>query len=537
MSVAPARTAEWRRRVWCCLLIVFSCALQCAPAFSLEKKDAGAIGTAAPELTGGVGWLNTDKPLTLKELRGKIVILDFWTFCCINCMHVLPQLHELEKKFPHELVIVGVHSGKFSNEKQDDPIRKAILRYGIEHPVVNDAEMKLWNAYNVKAWPTLVLIDPDGNISAVRSGETVSPFFDTGIRHLIDVYGKSGKLDHRPVHFALEKDKIAQSPLSFPGKIAADPASKRLFISDSGHNRIIVASTDGRVKDVIGSGASGSANGTYAQASFRHPQGLVYADGKLYVADTENHLIRLIDLQAKTVKTIAGTGVQGDRSMRPLQPTEAVRVPLNSPWDVTLIGRALYIAMAGAHQLWRMDLDKSTVGVYAGTGNESIIDGPAVHANLAQPSGITTDGKNLYFADSEVSAIRKDDIPDNDQITTIVGGIGLFDFGDKDGDNKTARLQHPLAVLWHNGKLYVADSYNHKIKIVDPVNRTIATLCGSGKPGFADGKNPQFSEPGGLAAVGNTLYIADTNNSKIRTIDLKTKTVGTLNLTGFPKSK
>ncbi|MGH7489560.1 MAG: thioredoxin-like domain-containing protein, partial [bacterium] len=264
----------------------------------------------APELTGGVGWLNTDTPLTLKQLRGKIVLLDFWTFCCINCIHIVPELHKLEQKYPHELVIIGVHSAKFENEKDSQNIEKAILRYDVEHPVINDANFKLWNAYAVHAWPTLVLIDPNGKIVSTLSGEGNTDVLDRMIQGLIEEYGKSGKLNRSPMHFNLDKDKAKKAPLAFPGKIAADPATNRLFISDSGHNRIIVAHYSGKVLDVIGSGAVGKSDGTFAQATFHHPQGLAYHDNKLFVADTENHLIRSIDLNTKKVSTLAGTGEQ-----------------------------------------------------------------------------------------------------------------------------------------------------------------------------------------------------------------------------------
>jgi len=116
-------------------------------------------------------WLNTAKPLRLEELRGKFVLLDFWTYCCINCMHVIPELKRLEKGYPTELVVIGVHSAKFSNERLTDNIRQAILRYEIGHPVVNDKEMQIWRSYAVRSWPTLVLVDPEGYVIGAYSGE------------------------------------------------------------------------------------------------------------------------------------------------------------------------------------------------------------------------------------------------------------------------------------------------------------------------------------------------------------------------------
>jgi len=494
---------------------------------NVEDSHMLDVKVNAPELQGGRGWLNTDQPIKLSDLRGKIVLLDFWTFCCINCMHIIPDLKNLEHKYANELVVIGVHSAKFENEKNNDNIREAILRCDIEHPVVNDADFKIWQSYAVNAWPTLVLIDPAGKIVATTSGEGHFDVLDQKIHDLITEFAKQGKLDRRPRHFVLEKSKLAKSPLSFPGKITADESTKRLFISDSGHNRIVIVdSTNGKVLNVIGDGNVGKRDGSFVTANFHHPQGLAYADGKLYIADTENHLIRVADLSAKTVRTVAGTGVQAAFRSQGGKTSEAA---LNSPWDLVLIGHKLYIAMSGAHQIWCLDLSRETVVPYAGNGRENIADGTLDDASLAQPSGLTTDGHNLYFADSEVSAVRSADLSPEGKVKTLIGQ-GLFDFGDIDGTRAQARLQHPLGVLWHDGKLYVADSYNHKIKIIDPNSHTVSTFLGNGKPGFTDGQTAQFSEPAGLTVIGNTLYIADTNNNKIRSADLTSKKVETLNI-------
>jgi thiol-disulfide isomerase/thioredoxin len=114
----------------------------------------------APEFPAGMQWLNTATPLRLADLRGKIVLLDFWTYCCINCMHIIPELTALERKYPNELVVIGVHSAKFHNEGDSENIRQAILRYEIQHPVVNDRDFRIWRSYAVRAWPTLMVIKP-----------------------------------------------------------------------------------------------------------------------------------------------------------------------------------------------------------------------------------------------------------------------------------------------------------------------------------------------------------------------------------------
>jgi thiol-disulfide isomerase/thioredoxin len=472
----------------------------------------------APDFDGAQGWLNTDKPLSMKQLRGKIVLLDFWTFCCINCMHVIPDLHKLEFQYPNELVVIGVHSAKFDNERDSNNIREAILRYGIEHPVVNDAKFAIWNAYTVHAWPTFVLIDPDGRIAATFSGEGHYEEVSAAIASLVKEFSANGRLDRKQPHFVLERQKQgARTPLAFPGKICADEVGQRLFISDTGHNRIVVVNTAGRVLDMIGNGQSGATDGAYDKATFHHPQGLAY-DGlrRLFVADTENHLIRLVDLKKKSVSTIAGTGKQAGPHA---SGGSAESTALNSPWDLTLVGDALYIAMAGAHQIWRLDLIDQSVHPFAGNGAENIVDGLLETSSLAQPSGLTTDGKKLYFADSEVSAVRSADLTKDGKVKTIVGE-GLFAFGDRDGIGEQVRLQHPLGVVWHKDLLYVADSYNHKIKAIDPNTLTSTTFAGTGKPGQMDGKPAQFSEPGGLCILGDHIYVADTNNNEIRVVNL-----------------
>ena len=490
---------------------------------SIMMDAVAAEPVRAPELTGGTGWLNTDRPIYIKDLKGKVVLLDFWTYACINCMHVIPDLKRLEAKYPYELVVIGVHSAKFTNEKDSDNIRQAILRYGIEHPVVNDSEFRIWRSYGVKAWPTLVLINPEGYVAGSVSGEGHYELMDKVIGALI----KDSEIDRTPLELILEKHKAPETTLSFPGKVLAD--SSRLFISDSNHNRIIVSDLDGKVMDVIGSGAEGASDGSFEEASFSKPQGMSLNGKYLYVADTENHLVRRCDLEAKRVETIAGTGQQargvGDGG-------EALKTPLSSPWDLIVIKDEIYVAMAGLHQVWVMDLKKNDIRPYAGSGREGRVDGPLKESALAQPSGITADGKRLFIADSEISGIRSIDLDENGEVETVVG-VALFDFGDKDGKGREVRLQHPLGVLYHEGKLYVADTYNHKIKMVDPRKKTSKTFLGSGNPGSEDGANPKFYEPSGLAISGDRLYIADTNNHAIRVADLSTKTVQTLALKGL----
>ena len=495
----------------------------------LAQNNVKAQGRVrAPELTGAKSWLNTDKSLSIAGLKGKIILLDFWTYGCINCIHIIPKIKELEAKYANQLVVIGVHSAKFDNEKDTENIRKIIVRYGVEHPVVNDANFKIWDSYAIRAWPGLVLIDPDGYIVGRWFGEGQFLTIETQITQAIAEFRKKGNLNEQPLKFALEKAKVGDLPLAFPGKVLADEESKRLFISDSNHNRIVVTDFDGKLIETIGNGKVGAKDGDFAGASFNRPQGIALDGENLYVADTENNLIRRVDLKAKKVETVAGTGKLEDFTGLG---GNAATSALSSPWDLTLVDRTLYIAMAGSHQIWRMDLDKNRIEPYAGTRAEARYDGIVEESAFAQPSGIVSDGKHLFIADSESNIIREIDILPG-VVKTLVGG-DLFEFGDVDGTGDDVRLQHPLGVVLYDGKILIADTYNHKIKLLDTEKRTVTTFLGTGKSGQVDGKTPAFYEPAGLSIADGKLFVADTNNHAVRVIDLQTKETATLKIEGL----
>jgi len=448
-------------------------------------------------------------------------------------MHVIPDLKKLEKKYKDELVVIGVHSAKFTTERETENIRQAVLRYEVEHPIINDSEMTIWRQYAVRAWPTFVLIDPTGKVIGYKSGEGIFEPFDELIGNVIEHFDGKGLIDRTRMELSPEKDKVPSTLLSFPGKILADDKSRRLFIADSNHNRIVVASLDNSVvQKVIGTGHEGWTDGGFDEARFNHPQGMAFDGRTLFVADTENHLIRAVDMKSEQVSTIAGTGVQGRGYGS--NPGSALSTGISSPWDLVLHENNLYIAMAGTHQIWVLNLRTNKIMAHAGSGRENRFDGPLLGAALAQPSGLTTDGSRLYFADSEVSAIRSADLDRNGKVRTIAGGE-LFEYGDKDGKGLSARFQHPLGVTYHDGHLYIADTYNNKIRRIRIVDGTVRSFVGSGKAGMDDSPNPSFDEPGGVSIADGKLYVADTNNHLIRTVDLETKNVETLMLTGIDK--
>jgi DNA-binding beta-propeller fold protein YncE len=515
------------------------------PPRTQQESGQGSYGDAgvdlyaqdAPEFPEGLEWLNTDRPLTMAELRGKVVLIDFWTYGCINCIHNFPDLERLHREHPDELVIIGVHSGKFLNERETDNIRQTILRYGITHPTINDADRTVWRLWNAQAWPTLVLVDSNGVMAGLHVGEDAYRVFKPLVVALIREAEARGRLDRTPLNLRLESDGRPQTLLSFPGRVLADPARSRIFIADTNHHRIVVAdSATGEVQDVIGGGERALRDGAFAEAALAAPQGMALApDGNtLYIADAGNHAIRAADLQSRTLTTIAGTGEQA--SAYPPRPGIGLDVALSSPLDVAVDAGQLYIAMAGSHQIWAYRFLDRSIAPLAGSAREGIVDGPPADAELAQPSGLTLDGRgSLFFVDSESSTVRRLALNSRDGVTTIAGGTrDLFSFGDVDGIGGEARLQHPLALAYVGGALYIADSYNNKIKRVDPQTGEVRTLFGAER-GWRDGDTPLFYEPGGIAAAGNLLYIADTNNHAIRVIDTAAGTARTLVLQGVER--
>jgi DNA-binding beta-propeller fold protein YncE len=488
---------------------------------SLAGSTAG-MRIRAADFRGVDAWLNTDRPIRLADLRGQVVLLDFWTYCCINCMHVFPDLRYLEEKYAKEpFVVIGVHSGKFSQEKDAANIRQATLRHNIAHPVAVDSDYEVWNTYGVQAWPTLVLIDPEGYVVSALSGEGHRKQLDEVIGKLLSQHRAKGTLG-QPIQFRAERESFQDGVLAFPGKVLVDPEHQRLFISDTNHHRILVADPNGKVSAAVGCGRVGLEDGPASVARFHQPQGLALSDDghTLYVADTENHAIRSVDLVKMEVRTIAGTGKQSyDYHAAGAGPHTA----LSSPWDLARVGNKLYIAMAGTHQIWVLDLKTEYVSVFAGTGREARIDGPNARAGFAQPSGLTIGGKYLYVADSEISSIRAVELNRTGRTSTVAGSGGLFDFGAVDGVGSQARFQHPLGVDLAGRRLYVADTFNHLVREIDLDSKQVSTVLGTGRPEPGTESAIGLYEPGGLSIGGSTLYIADTNHHRILAVDLVTR--------------
>jgi DNA-binding beta-propeller fold protein YncE len=527
-------TRRTRCLILCPAIAVALCASLLQPGTAHAQTPINPV--PAPELDGGTAWINTGKPLSLKkDLKGKIVILDFWTLCCINCMHIMPDLEKLEEKYKNQVVVIGVHSPKFDNEKNTEAVRKAVLRYELKHPVVNDAEKKIWTAYNAQWWPTIAIIDPEGNVVAGAAGEPRVDFkgIDRVVAALIQKHKKNKTLDETPIRFDTAKFRDGpDTPLYFPGKVVADAKGGRLLIADSTHHRIVVTDLDGKKLAIAGTGQPGNKDGAFDKAQFDDPQGMAVSGDTVYVADRKNNSVRELDLKAQTVKTIPGT-------TRTFTLRGTPRAMACTPWDVWLDGQRLFVAMSGSHQIWTLDLRSKKFVPFAGDQSEEIQDGPRLSAKFAQPSGLASDGRYLFVADAEVSAIRRVALDGTGPVDTLVGR-GLFIFGDRDGPgrvpdpaqrmNTEALLQHCVGVAYQDGKVYVADTYNSKIKTIDLGSGTVTTfLGGAAKPGES-----LFNEPTGLSISGDTMYVADTNAHRIRVVNLKTKEVKTLELKDVP---
>ncbi|WP_431902091.1 NHL domain-containing thioredoxin family protein [Amycolatopsis thermoflava] len=464
----------------------------------------------APELAGDV-WLNTGgETVTLAQLRGKIVLLDFWTSGCINCLHVLDELRPLEEEFADVLVTIGVHSPKFLHEGEAAAIEAAVRRYEVHHPVLNDPDMTTWSQYAVKAWPTLVVVDPQGYVVHTAAGEGHAEALRRVIAELVETHDAKGTLRRGGNPYVPVEEQPAD--LRFPSK-AVVTAEGRILVADTGNHSIAEFASDGETLiRRFGSGARGRADGAFDVASFAEPSGLTLLPAEvadqagyhLLVADTANHLLRGVDLVTGEVTTVAGTGGQwrdGDTD------GDALSIDLTSPWDVIWWAPAggAVVAMAGNHTLGLFDPRTGRISRFAGTTVEGLRDGAAAEAFFAQTSGLAIQGDRLWLADAETSALRY--LEDGAVHTAI--GTDLFSFGHRDGDAADALLQHPLGVaVLADGTIAIADTYNGAVRHYDPASGKVATLA------------TDLAEPSGLLVTGDALLVVESAAHRLTALPL-----------------
>ncbi|WP_166608516.1 thioredoxin-like domain-containing protein [Kineococcus siccus] len=466
----------------------------------------------APQLVGR-RWLNTGGvAVSLADLRGKVVLLDFWTSCCVNCLHVLDELRPLEERYSDVLVVVGVHSPKFRHEAEPAALDAAVDRYEVHHPVLDDPDLVTWKAFTARAWPTLVVVDPEGYVVASLSGEGHAHGLAVLLDELVAEHAAKGTLHRGSGPYVAPEP--AHSPLRYPARAVVLP-SGGLLVVDTGHHQLVELEADlVTERRRIGSGERGSTDGEAASARFSEPQGAAVLPADVaarlgydvVVADSVNHALRGVRLADGSVTTLAGTG-------RQLRRREgggpALTQDLSTPWDVCWFDGQVVVAMAGVHQLWAFDPDAGTVRVLAGTTAEGVHDGPAEQAWFAQTSGFAVqevDGvETLWFVDAETSALRwlrrsgdvdrdvravRDDRMANVEAVAGPGyevgtavGLGLFDFGFRDGPGAPvdggdpALLQHPLGLaVAPDGTVLVADTYNGAVRRYDPATGQVSTL-------------------------------------------------------------
>ncbi|SPE53988.1 Thiol-disulfide oxidoreductase YkuV [Streptomyces netropsis] len=461
----------------------------------------------APELIGKGGWLNTGgTALTLADLRGRIVILDFWTFCCVNCLHVLDELRELEEKHRDTVVIIGVHSPKFVHEAEHQAVVDAVERYEVHHPVLDDPELATWKQYAVRAWPTLVVIDPEGYVVAQHAGEGHAHALEQLVGELEAQHAAKGTLRRGDGPY-VAPEPVA-TDLRFPGKAVLLPGGTFL-VSDSTRHQLVELAADGEsVVARVGSGERG-----FGPDGFSEPQGLaLLPDGTVAVADTVNHALRAYDPATGAVTTLAGTGRQWMQGRPTSGP--ATEVDLSSPWDVAWFADRLWIAMAGVHQLWTYDPATGTVEVAAGTTNEGLVDGPAPEAWFAQPSGLAATEDRLWVADSETSALRYVERDGEGFAVRTAVGTGLFDFGHRDGEAAQALFQHPLGVTaLPDGSVAVSDTYNHALRRYDPATGEVTTLA------------TDLREPSDAVLAGDDIVVVESARHRLTRLRLPEEAV------------
>jgi thiol-disulfide isomerase/thioredoxin len=460
-----------------------------------HRQDGRRPRVRAPELVGR-GWLNTDGPLSLADLRGRFVLADFWTFCCVNCLHVLDELREVEQKYDGELVVIGVHSPKFVHEADPDALAAAVERYDVRHPVLDDPDLVTWQAYTARAWPTLVLIDPEGYVVAQYAGEGHAHAIDALIGELREEHLAAGTLQPGDSPYVAPPPQAGD--LRFPAKAVHLPG-QGFLVADAGHHQVVELATDPdddwTVVRRFGSGDKASVDGPAEVAAFNEPNGLCLLPDAVaaevgydvVVADTVNHLLRGLTLRTGEVRTVAGDGRQW---MQGVSTTES----LSSPWDVAWWQDRVWVAMAGIHQLWTFDPRTGEVEVAAGTTNEGLLDGPLAEAWHAQTSGFAPTADRLWLVDSETSSLR---YVEDGRVHTAVG-TGLFDFGFQDGPADAALLQHPLGVTaLPDGSVAVADTYNGAVRRYDPATGEVSTVATG------------LAEPSGAVVDGEHLVVVE----------------------------
>ncbi|NOY06663.1 MAG: redoxin domain-containing protein [Chlorobi bacterium] len=532
LSLAPAVGGIYFERVMrYFLLVVMFCVVFIPGCGNRNEQDEGVpfdpefegIGRA-PDFPKGLTWFNTDGPRTLEDYQGRIVLLEFWTSGSIECLRLQEELRLFREELGEVTTVIGIHSGRFAGARDDRAVRDAIARYRIRYPVVNDTGGVISVRYNVASQPAFVVVNPEGRIVLVWPASKGFTFLVDFITRLAEYFERQGGLS--PGETPLTAAEPEPDGLYFPGKLAIGRNGKVLYVSNSGRDEVLIVDVRGGVVvQRIGAGR-GFRNGRYHEARFNNPQGLIaVGDSLLYLCDAGNHAIRVIDLRAKRVTTLVGNG---RRAVLFNMRGSGSDIGLNSPWGITAVRSMLYVTMPGAHQVWRVNRGSGYAEPYVGFGVEGMSDGSGPRALLAQPLGIFALNRKLYFVDGLSSAIREIE-PSGKRVVTLAG-FDVVTSGYRDGGLSEALFQHPSGVAGRKSKLYITDSFNHAVRVIDLKRKTVRTLAGGMEPGFRDGRGrrSRFRNPQDISVHGRFGWVADTDNHAIRRVDLRTGDVTTL---------
>ena len=463
---------------------------------------------AAPELSPSLQWLNADRQSVAAQ-QGHVLALVFWNAASAYCHNLLDELMRLQARYPVALSVLGIHQPKFDSELDGRLVLKTANRLGLTFPVANDRSWSTWQHYGIQSWPSVALVDTRGRLRELFTGDDQAPRLETAIQGLIDEVGVALVQADPPRRLGTEP----RLPLAFPSGLAV--GENHLYVADTGHHRILECTHSGRVLREFGTGHGDLVDGAPEDAAFRLPRGLCLVRESLYVADTGNHALRRIRLLDGVVETLAGTG-------RPGTPREgsgkASELPMNQPWDVVGNLDRIYIAMAGANQVWEFELGQARLKLTAGSGELGIADGPARSAMFAHPAALVQVQQMLYVADAATSAVRAVQTGQG-QVQTLVGQ-GLYEFGDEDGQRREARLQYPLAIALDPASpvLWIADSYNGSLRRLRLGGGDVSTHA-----------LPQpLEQPAALATAPGSLWIANSGAHEVLRYDLGTGKLGRL---------
>lgn len=461
-----------------------------------------AANPIAPDLPPTLQWLNVQQAPALEKLRGRIVLLHFFNAANVNSLHMVQELRAIEAKHHDGLSLIGIHTPKFDHERHPDNVLKAINRMYMRHPVANDADWVAWRQFGIQAWPSVAVLDAEGRVAGIVAGEGHREQIDSLVTSLLDDAANRDIRFYEPTQMVSRPEP--RTALNFPGKVFATESA--LFVADSGHNRILECTHDGRVIRQVGTGTAAYLDGKFGDAAFQDPQGMAMIKDMLYVADRGNHCVRRVHMITGEVDTVAGNGQHGHPPTQDY--AEPTRVALNSPWALVAAGEKLLVAMAGQHQIWALDLNRKRLNLYSGTGKIGREDGDGMFATFAKPTGLAYANQVLYVADADGSAIRA--VRSDGRVQTLIGA-GLYEFGDQDGVPAQARLQHPMDLAADaNGQiLWVVDTYNNKLKAI--------SLRGGGAKTINIAY--RFHQPSGIATLPGKLFIANTGAHEVVRID------------------